>query len=198
DLDYIGEREAHRLLVDYNDTCAEYPRDKCIHELFAEQVWINPHKTAVVFGDQELSYQELYNRSHDLALHLQSHGVGPDAIVGLCLERSLEMMVGIMGTVQAGGAYLPADPAYPDDRLAYMLQDSQAAIVITQEKFEKKIASLLMQDATLISLDTQWPEITEYVAALKARSIELHLEVKPHNVCYLIYTSGSTGKPKGA
>src|SRR5205085_2204206 len=126
----LPEGEKHRLLVEFNDTRADYPTDKCIHELFRDRVLIAPGKTAAVFGGQELSYRELDHRSSSLALYLQSLGVKPDSVVGLCLERSLEMMVGIMGTVQAGGAYLPLDPDYPDDRLTYMLEDSDAAIVL--------------------------------------------------------------------
>src|SRR5215212_5742306 len=114
ELDYLGQAEKHQLLVEYNDTPAEYPQKRCIHDLFGDQVAINPGRTAVVSGEQALTYQELYDRSGDLALYLQSQGVGPDSVVGLCLERSVEMMLGIMGTVRAGGAYLPADPAYPD------------------------------------------------------------------------------------
>src|SRR5207253_1902924 len=144
-----------------------------------------------------LSYQELYQNCHDLALYLQSLGVKPDSIVGLCADRSLEMMLGIIGIVQAGGAYLPLDPDYPNDRLAYMAQDSNASVVLTQAKFKDKIGVLLAQDTKLILLDEQWPEITNCVATLKARKIELRHEVKPHNVNYVIYTSGSTGKPKG-
>jgi non-ribosomal peptide synthetase component F len=113
------------------------------------------------------------------------------------VERSLEMMVGIMGIVQAGAAYLPADPAYPDDRLEYMLQDSQIRIVLTQERFKNKISSLFIEDVKVVALDKQWPEISKTVAALKAKRIELRKEVKAHNLSYLIYTSGSSGKPKG-
>ncbi|MBZ5509491.1 MAG: amino acid adenylation domain-containing protein, partial [Acidobacteriia bacterium] len=197
DLDYLSGAEKQRLLIEYNDTRADYPKDKCIHDFFIEQVQDNPGARAVVFGEQELSYQELYDKSRDLALYLQSLGVRPDSVVGLCVERSLEMMVGIMGVVRAGGAYLPADPAYPDDRLEYMLQDSQAGVVLTQERFKNKISSLLNEGVKLITLDKRWPGISKSVAALKAKGIELRQEVKAHNLSYLIYTSGSTGKSKG-
>jgi amino acid adenylation domain-containing protein len=197
DLDYLSETEKRQLLVEYNDTRADYPQDKCIHDFFVEQVQANPGARAVVFGEQALSYQQLYDKSRDLALYLQSLGVKPDSVIGLCVERSLEMMVGIMGIVQAGAAYLPADPAYPDDRLEYMLQDSQTRIVLTQERFKNKISSLFIEDVKVVALDKQWPEISKTVAALKAKRIELRQEVKAHNLSYLIYTSGSTGKPKG-
>ncbi len=194
----LPEQEKHRLLVEFNDTRADYPEDKCIHDLFAERVVLDPGHTAAVSGEQALSYQKLYQKSCDLALYLQSLGVRPDSVVGLCMERSLEMMQGIMGTVHAGGAYLPLDPDYPDDRLTYMLQDSAAAIVLTQEKFRDRISSLATQGVTVVSLDREWPEISRRVVALETQGVELRRDVKPHNVCYVIYTSGSTGKPKGA
>ncbi|HEX9981688.1 MAG TPA: non-ribosomal peptide synthase/polyketide synthase [Thermoanaerobaculia bacterium] len=197
DLNFINETEEQQLLVAFNDTATDYPQDRRIHDFFADRVAEHPDRTAATSGDQSLTYRELYDRSQDLALYLQSQGIGPDAIVGLCLERSLEMMVAIFGTVQAGGAYLPVDPAYPDDRLAYMLEDSQAAVVLTQEKFKSKLASLAIHGAKLIALDTEWAEISEQVAALKAEGTRLRQDVGPEDVCYLIYTSGSTGRPKG-
>jgi amino acid adenylation domain-containing protein/thioester reductase-like protein len=197
DLDFLGETERQLLLAGFNATQADYPRETCIHELFNEQVLRDPGKTAVIDGDRALTYQELYDRSCDLALYLQSIGVGPDGLVGLCLERSLEMMVAIMGSEQAGGAYMPADPSYPDDRLAYMLQDSGATIVLTQERFRARVESLLKQRATVIALDSEWAEIQAHAEDLKARGIALRREVASRNVSYVIYTSGSTGKPKG-
>jgi len=207
ELDYIGEAEKQRLLIDFNQTQADYSKDKCIHQLFAEQVKRNPNKTAVVYeygayedsqlGSQRLSYQQLYDKSNELALYLQSQGVKPDSLVGLCVERSLDMMVGILGIVQAGGAYVPFDSDYPDERLSYMLQDSQAAIVLTQEKFQSKLSDLIGTDIQLICLDKQWSEISDSVAALKAKNTKLREEVKSDNLVYVIYTSGSTGQPKG-
>nr|QEO74214.1 condensation domain-containing protein [uncultured bacterium] len=194
----VPEPEKRKLLVEFNDTAADYPKEKCIHELFAEQVALNPTRTAAAFGDEALTYGELYQKCCDLALYLQSLAVRPDSVVGLCVERSLDMMLGIMGTVQAGGAYLPLDPDYPDDRLTYMLQDSQAAIVLTQERFKDRVRSLVSEGTTILCLDTEWAEISNRVVALKAQGMELRPEVKPDNVCYVIYTSGSTGKPKGA
>jgi len=202
ELDYIGKAEKQRLLIDFNQTQADYPKDKCIHQLFAEQVKLNPDKIAVVYEDeqlgaQRLSYQQLYDKSNELALYLQSQGVKPDSLVGLCVERSLDMMVGILGIVQSGGAYVPLDPDYPDHRLSYMLKDSQAAILLTQEKFQNKLLDLVGADTQLISLDKQWTEISDSVANLKAKNTELLEEVKSDNLVYVIYTSGSTGQPKG-
>jgi amino acid adenylation domain-containing protein len=197
DLNFIGEPERQKLLDAFNDTRADYPREACIHQLFAERVASNPDRTAVAYGGRALSYQELYEVSGDLALYLQSLGVGPDRIVGLCLERSMEMMVGIMGTAMAGGAYLPLDPVYPDERLKYMLQDSEPPVVLTLERFRDRIGALVSPDAKVLALDTQWPEIEQGVAALKACNSVLRADVRPRNLCYVIYTSGSTGKPKG-
>ena len=197
DLEYLSDAERRKLLLDYNDTGAEYPREKCIHDFFVEQAQRNPAKTAVIFGEQELSYQELYDRCSDLALYLQSLGLKADSVVALFVERSMEMMAGIMGTVLAGAAYLPLDPAYPDDRLAYMLHDSQATVVLTQEKFTKKVNALLTPGSRAIALDQQWSEISHRAAEMKSKHIELRREAQPHNLNYVIYTSGSTGNPKG-
>ncbi|MBZ5509492.1 MAG: amino acid adenylation domain-containing protein, partial [Acidobacteriia bacterium] len=197
DLDYICDAENHRLLVEYNNTRANYAKDKCLHELFIDQVALSSGKTAVVCGDEELTYQQLYERSQKLALYLQSEGVKPDRVVGLCMERSLDMMVGLLGILQAGGAYVPLDPGYPEDRLAYMLEDSQAAIVLTQEKLQAKVSALMPAGTWLVAMDRQWTEIEDCVAGLKARNVLLEEQVKPKHLAYVIYTSGSTGKPKG-
>jgi len=197
DLDYLGEAEKHELLVSFNDTQADFPKDKCIHNLFVEQVARDGGNTAVVCGDERLTYQELYARSRDLALYLQSEGVGPDTLVGLCMERSLEMVVGLLGILQAGGAYVPLDPDYPDERLSHMLLDSRAAIVLTQEKLEEKLNGLVPADTQIIALDRRRSEIDGRVAVLKAENVQLQERVEPHHLAYVIYTSGSTGRPKG-
>ncbi|MBZ5526231.1 MAG: amino acid adenylation domain-containing protein, partial [Acidobacteriia bacterium] len=197
ELDYIDDAEKHRLLIDFNNTEADYPKDQCLHELFVEQVALHPDATAVVRGDEQLTYQQLYERSHDLALYLQSMGVQPDSVVGLCVERSLEMIVGLLGILQAGGAYVPLDPAYPEERLAYMLRDSQAGIVLTQEKLQEKLNTFMPANAKVICMDRQWPEISACVAGLKAKKVQLQQQVRPHHLAYVIYTSGSTGQPKG-
>ncbi len=197
DLNYLGEAEKHRLLVEYNNTRADYPKDKCIHQLFMEQVERTPNKTAVVFGDQTLSYQELFDKCSDLALYLQAQGLRPDGLVCVCMERSLNMVVGLLGILQAGGAYVPLDPGYPDERLAYMLQDSRAAIVITDGKSEERVSSLLAQQMKLVALDKDWTSIVQYAAELRARNVQLRREVKSQHLAYVIYTSGSTGQPKG-
>lgn len=194
----ITERDRQRVVRDWNATDAAYPKDRCIHDFFVEQVAVQPQRTAVAFGEQALSYAELSARTQDLALYLQSLGVKPDSVVALCVERSLDMMIGIMGIVQAGGAYMPLDPDYPDDRLTYMLEDSQITIVLTQEKFRDKVGALTGADIRVISLDVQAEEIRSAALRLRERGVEFARDVAPHNVAYVIYTSGSTGKPKGA
>src|SRR5690606_32274944 len=120
--DLLSEQERHQLLVEWNDTRADYPKNQCIHELFEAQVGIDPAATAVIFEDQSLTYGELNERANQLAHYLiETRGVKPDTLVGICLERSLEMIVAIMGVLKAGGAYVPLDPDYPVERLQYML-----------------------------------------------------------------------------
>ena len=195
ELEYLGEAEKQRLLV--KDAPKDYPSNKCIHELFAEQVAQGPDRIAVSCENEQLTYRELYDRSHELALHLQSLGVGPDHLVGICVEKSLDMVVGIMGILQAGGAYVPLDPDYPDSRLEHMLQDSKASIVLTQETLKAKLNPLVTGETRLLALDTQWSQIRESAAALTAAGGRLQRQVQSHHLAYVIYTSGSTGKPKG-
>lgn len=207
DLDYLGEAEKQTLLLKYNDNHAEYPKEKCIHQLFAEQVAINPNKIAIVdalppgtvgnVDSKQLTFQQLHHQSRELALYLQSQGVKPDSLVGLYVERSAEMMVGILGILQAGGAYVPLDPDYPEDRLSYMLEDSQATIVITQSCFKDKVKALVKENTQVIVLDELGYLPRDYTADLAGRDIILHEDVKPDNLAYVIYTSGSTGQPKG-
>src|SRR5260370_11199230 len=123
--------ERQQLLVEWNDTKLEYAREKCVHELFEEQAARRPEAVAVVFEENQLSYGELNSRANQLAHHLRQLGVGPEVRVGLCVERSLEMVVGLLGIFTAGGAYVPLDPSYPAERLAYMLQDAQAPGIVT-------------------------------------------------------------------
>src|SRR4029077_2151688 len=119
-----------------------------------------------------------------------------DSVVGLCVERSLEMVVGVLGILQAGGAYLPLDASYPAERLAYMLADSRASILLTQEKLHDQLSASVPPGTRLIALNGQWPEMSD-CGGWKTRNIRLQPEVKPHNLAYVIYTSGSTGLPKG-
>ncbi len=133
ELPLLTPAEHQRLLVQWNDTAADYPREQCVHQLFEQQAARSPDATAVVFGEYTLSYAELNARANQWAHYLRSKGVGPDVLVGLCLERSLELVVGMLGILKAGGAYLPLDPSYPTERLAFMLADAAASVVLTQQ-----------------------------------------------------------------
>jgi len=147
-----------------------------------------PDNIAVVFEDQQLNYRELNARANQLAHYLQNLGVGPDVLVGICVERSLEMMVGLLGILKAGGGYLPIDPEYPTERLLYILQDAQVRVLLTQKHL---IAGLPKHQSELVCLDTDWSFITQ------AQESNPGCEVQPENLAYAIYTSGSTGEPKG-
>ncbi|NEP43558.1 MAG: AMP-binding protein, partial [Okeania sp. SIO2H7] len=142
--------ESDRLLVEWNDTGADYPQNKCIHQLFEEQVEKTPDAVAAVFEDQQLTYDELNQRANQLACYLQDLGVGPEVLVGLCVERSLDMVVAMLGILKAGGAYVPLDPAYPAERLAFMREDAALSIIVTQDKLT---SSLTASSLKLVSLD---------------------------------------------
>ena len=175
------------MLVEWNDTAVDYPRDRLLHELFEEQVGRAPEAVAVVFEDTHLTYAELNGRANRLAHHLRERGVGPDVIVGICVERSLEMMVGLLGILKAGGAYLPLDPDYPRERLAYMLADAAPVLVLTQEALRER----LPETSAALCLDKDWPSIGGASQSNPAP------RATPQNLAYVIYTSGSTGRPKG-
>ncbi len=181
--------EKQQLLVEWNDTTVDYPFDKCIHHLFEEQVALTPDAVAVVFEDQQLTYGELNAKANQLAHYLQSLGVGTDVLVGICVERSLDMVVGLLAILKAGGAYVPLDPAYPQERLSYMLTDSGVEVLLTQQQL---IFSLPKHEAVVICLDTDWHQIAKH------QEKNLITDVSSNNLVYIIYTSGSTGKPKGA
>ncbi|MFB2922784.1 amino acid adenylation domain-containing protein [Aerosakkonema sp. BLCC-F2] len=188
ELPLLTEAERHQLLVEWNNTGAEYPQDRCIHQLFEEQVERSPDAVAVVFEGKQLTYQELNTRANQLAHYLQALGVKPEVLVGICIERSLEMIVGLLGILKAGGAYVPIDPAYPSKRIAYMLDDSQLAVLLTQQKL---VASLPKHQAQVICLDSDWGEI------YKESELPTTSTATAENLAYVIYTSGSTGHPKG-
>ncbi|MBH8571736.1 amino acid adenylation domain-containing protein [Nostocaceae cyanobacterium CENA369] len=186
ELQLLTSSEIQKLLVEWNDTKTDYPQDKCIQQLFEAQVEKTPNAVAVVFDNQELTYQELNDRANQLAHYLQELGVKPEVIVGVCMQRSLEMAIALLAILKAGGAYVPLDPAYPQERLTFMLEDSQAKVLLTQsylvELFAKSNASIVCIDN--LQLPSQHRENPSS-------------EVKPNNLAYVIYTSGSTGVPKG-
>ena len=184
----LTEAERRELLVEWNDTQTEYPLDKCVHQLFEEQVERTPDAIAVVFENQQLTYSELNTRANQLAHYLGKYGVGPEVLVGICMERSLEMAVGVLGILKAGGGYVPLDPAYPKERLAFVLEDTRVPILLTQERLR---ASLPAHQAQLVCQDAQWDAI-----GLEPNN-NPNSEVQVDNVLYVIYTSGSTGRPKG-
>ena len=186
-LPLLTANEQHQLLM-WNQTHAEYSLDKCIHELFEEQVEKTPDAVAVVFADQQLTYQELNTKVNQLAQHLQKLGVSPDILVGICVERSLEMVVGLLGILKAGGAYVPLDPAYPSERLVFMLSDAGVSVLLTQ----KHLQDVLPQtSAQIVCLDQNWDTIAQH------SNDNPNTTVQPDNLAYVIYTSGSTGQPKG-
>jgi amino acid adenylation domain-containing protein len=183
------ESVRRQLLVEWNSTATPFPESLCVHQLIEQQVALTPDGVAVVFGNSHLSYRELNERANQLANYLGRCGVGPNVLVGISVERSLEMVVGILGILKAGGAYVPLDPAYPQERLAFMLQDAKAPVLLTQRKLAEKLPTT---EAKLLCLDTDW----EIVAA-ESRENPVGT-TSPDNLIYVIYTSGSTGRPKGA
>jgi amino acid adenylation domain-containing protein len=187
-LPLLTDAEQRRLLVEWNATQADYPRDRTIYQLFEEQVRRTPDATAVVFENESLTYGELNSRANQLARYLRKLDVRSDTLVGICVERSLEMIVGLLGILKAGGAYVPLDPAYPKERLSFMLEDAAVPVLLTQKRL---LASLPKNDAKIIHLDNGWHEVA------KERTEDLSNDVKPQDLAYVIYTSGSTGKPKG-
>src|SRR5579863_9571234 len=188
ELPLLTETERHQLLVEWNTSQTEYPVDRCIHQLFEAQVEQTPDAVAVIFEDMQLTYRELNQRANQLAHHLRQLGVGPEVLVGLCMERSLEMVVGMLGILKAGGTYVPLDPAYPEDRLAFMLQDANVSVLLTQERLAERLPR---HTACILYLDTGWKGI--------AREPDQNpvSRATPQNLAYVIYTSGSTGRPKG-
>ena len=186
DLPLLSEGDRHQMLVQWNNTQAEYPKHLCIHQLFEAQVEQTPEAVAVRFVDQQFTYQELNNHSNQLAHYLKTLGVGPDVLVGICMERSWEMMVGLLGILKAGGAYVPLDPTYPQERLNWMLADSQVSLLLTQQR----LAHLRLQ-VPQICLDMDLDTITQQNQANPVSG------VTAAHLVYIIYTSGSTGKPKG-
>ncbi|MCW5312696.1 amino acid adenylation domain-containing protein [Nostoc sp. KVJ3] len=188
ELPILTQTQQHQLLVEWNNTQVDYGSEYCIHELFEAQVERSPDAIAVVFEDEQLTYRQLNHRANQLAHYLRSLGVKPEVLVGICVERSLEMMVGILGILKAGGVYVPLDPAYPKERLAFMLEDAQISVLLTQQRLVKELPQ---QEAKVICIDTDWEIIAQ------ESQENLLARFTSENLAYVIYTSGSTGKPKG-
>jgi amino acid adenylation domain-containing protein/non-ribosomal peptide synthase protein (TIGR01720 family) len=188
DLPLLTAAERQQLLVEWNTTTADYAQATCLHELFEAQAERTPDTVAVVCNGQRLTYDALNRRANQLAHYLRALGVGPEVCVGLCVERSLEMVVGLLGILKAGGAYVPLDPAYPPERLAYLVADAQVEVVVTQQQC---VAGLPEQGGHVACLDADWERIVQQSEANPGSG------VKPENLAYVMYTSGSTGTPKG-
>jgi amino acid adenylation domain-containing protein len=190
-LPMLPESERHQVIETFNATPVTYPQEKLIHELFEEQVKRTPDAVAVVYEQQTLTYAELNGRANQLARYLKDKGVGPDKLVGICVERSLEMVVSLLGILKAGGAYVPLDPSYPIERLTYMLNDAAPRVLLTQDRLRERLADTV---AVVIALDNEWSEIAEQ----STTNVDLReSRLNSHNLAYVIYTSGSTGQPKG-
>ncbi|MES2939619.1 MAG: non-ribosomal peptide synthase/polyketide synthase [Pseudomonadota bacterium] len=190
-LDILGPTEARRLLVEWNATGVDYPNTQCVHELFEAQAAMTPQAVAVVQGDEALSYDELNTRANRLAHHLRDLGVGPDARVAICAERRPRLLVGVLAVLKAGGAFVPLDPAYPRERLAYLLADSDPTVVLLDAAGQKALQDIgypsVLLDGDAHAFDAQPSD--------NPRRADVGLE--PSHLAYVIYTSGSTGQPKG-
>ena len=187
-LPLLSEEERRQALIEWNATRTNYLGQSCVHQLFEQQAQQKPDATAVVFHDERLSYRQLNERANQLAHHLKKLGVGPEVRVGICVERSVEMIIGLLGILKAGGVYVPLDPEYPRERLEFMMADAEISVLLT----EQHLADLLpAEDRPVFLLDVDWPSLTDESTESPVN------ETTPDNLAYVIYTSGSTGGPKG-
>lgn len=188
ELQLLSDAEREQILVDWNATRTSYDRDSCIHQLFEAQVERTPDAVALSFQDRQLTYRELNARANQLARHLRRFGVGPETLVAICMEHSAEMVVAVLGVLKAGGAYLPLDHAYPNERLSFMLDDSRALVLLTQQQL---LADLPENKAVTLCIDRDWDLINNESSENPSNI------TTARNLAYVIYTSGSTGRPKG-
>ncbi len=188
EIPMLTDAERHQLLIEWNATTTTYPKDRCIHQIFEEQVALNPTQRAVIFGEQSLTYRELEIRANQLARYLQRLGVGPEVRVGICMERTLEVVVALLAILKAGGAYVPLDPDYPQERLIFFIEDADVPVLLTQTRLAPRLPVTCAQ---VICLDQIWESITQVCEERCSTAVQ------PENLAYVIYTSGSTGKPKG-
>ena len=187
DIDVLSTEEENQILEVFNNTETDSPKDKTVLNLFAKTVAENPEKTALVFEDETLTYSELDEKSTALALYLKHKGITTNTLVPICLERSFEMVIGILGVLKAGGAYVPVDPLYPEDRITYILEDTAAKLILCQSKYQERLNGITTIDC--IAIDEALPRYTN-------KALKLVLP-KPEDTIYVIYTSGTTGQPKG-
>ena len=191
-LPMLSKAEEHKLLVEFNDTAVEFPKDKIdkgISGLIEEQAEINPDNVALVLNDNKLTYKELNERSNRLGHYLRSKGVKGGTLVPICMERSMEMITGIISILKAGGAYVPVDPDYPAERISYMLEDTGAKVMLTSKNVKSRLPEV--KGIAVIDTDSEIQEISKQSAE------NLKDKAEPGNIAYVLYTSGSTGKPKG-
>jgi amino acid adenylation domain-containing protein len=187
-IQVLPERERQQILGDWNGTTSPYPREKCIHQVFEEVAARTPDAVAVIYDEEVLTYAELNRRANQLSSFLKDLGVGPEVRVGVCIDRSIEMVIGLLGILKAGAAYLPLDPATPTDRMSFLRQDAQVAVLLTQQRLTDELRA---HWSRLVCLDADWSEI-------QTRNIEnSRTEAIATNLAYVMYTSGSTGQPKG-
>jgi len=187
ELNLIGAEERDRLVSVWNETAAPYPREKLVHELFEAQAEKHPERLAVATSLAQLSYRELNERANQLAHYLKRYGVGSEVLVCVCMQRSVEMVVALLAILKAGAAYVPLDPAYPAERLAFMLADASAPVLLTQRELLPKLPAT----TAVICQDREEKQVAAQSRENPARTTEAH------NLAYVIYTSGSTGTPKG-
>jgi amino acid adenylation domain-containing protein/thioester reductase-like protein len=192
ELSMLNPAEYDKVINVYNATRVPYPKEKLVHELFEEQVTRTPHQAAVIYEERSLTYSELNGRANQVARFLLKQGIRPDDLVGIYVERSIEMVIGLMGILKAGGAYVPLDPNYPAERVKFMLADAAPTVVLTQERLRTRLPRVSIK---LIVLDGDWSGFAELPSGNLDRG---SLGVHPNNLAYTIYTSGSTGQPKGA
>src|SRR5229473_2530290 len=188
EIKMMREEERRQVVEEWDETEREYEKDRSIQEMFEEQVKRTPEATAVIFEGAELSYEELNRRANQVGHYLRGLGVGAEERVGICVERSLEMVVGLLGILKAGGAYVPLDPEYPPERLGYMLEDARVPVLLTQERIRERLPE---SDARIVELDKEWEQIA------RESSEDLPSVTEGENAAYVMYTSGSTGRPKG-
>ena len=190
-LQLLNENQRGQIFTKFNATRAHYEHGRCIHDFFEEQVRRAPDALAVVYEDQSLSYAQLNARANQVARFLRTRRVGPDRLVGLCLERGLEMVIGLLGILKAGGAYVPLDSGYPTRRLSYLIGDATPVVVLTQESLQGLCG---LSAAEFLCLDSQWAQVHSFEKENLERG---STGVNPDHLAYVIYTSGSTGEPKG-
>jgi bacitracin synthase 3 len=192
DIEIITSEEKQQILYDFNDTYADYPKDKTIHQLFEEQVERTPDNIALVFEDRTMTYRELNEKANQLAWYLVEQGVKPGDVVGLLLDKSFEMIISILGILKAGGAYLPLDPSSPEDRIKFQIEDSKLNLIITNSyEYDNDL------QISLKALSVSIVNVNEFLSNKTYKSFNLQLKSLSNSLAYIIYTSGTTGKPKG-